>query len=75
MSENLGVNNIILEFKEDEITVKELIDKIAELYGEKFTELIENTPTIILVGGKLGDQNTRIKNESEVFFMIPYAGG
>ena len=63
--------NIILDFAESEITLKELIEKMIEIYGEKLRDM----PVMILVDGKRGELETKIKDGTNVVFMIPYAGG
>lgn len=63
--------NIVLDFAESEITLKELIEKMIEIYGEKLRDI----PVLILVDGKRGEPETKIKDGSNVIFMVPYAGG
>lgn len=76
ISETLGTEkNIMLDLSENDITLKELIDKLIEIYGEKLEKTFKNIPISILIDGKLGMLNAKIKDGSKVLFMIPYAGG
>ncbi len=62
------------------VTVKNLIDKIVELYGEKASEIIldpkkEKIKIVVIVDGKNGDLKTKLNERSKVVLLIPYGGG
>lgn len=61
-------------------TVKDLIDKIVELYGKKSREVMldskkQKIKIIVLVDGKRGELETKLSEKSKIVLMMPYSGG
>ena len=74
----LGVDkNVEVDLNEG-ATVMELIEKMAERYGEKFKRIIieiNNKKAIMLLDGKYADFETMLTDGDKLVFMLPYVGG
>jgi MoaD family protein len=75
----LGVKETLFEMSEDEATIKELIKKIAETYGDKALRIILKPETSILLNGQyvefLGGVDAKLSDGDRVAIIPLIAGG
>jgi MoaD family protein len=75
----LGVKETLFEMSEDEATIKELIKKIAEAYGDKALRIILKPETSILLNGQyvefLGGVDAKLSDGDRVAIIPLIAGG
>jgi molybdopterin converting factor small subunit len=74
-----GVNKLEVNIAE-EITVEELIEKMAKSLGERFKRAVVDPKTgelqvTALVDGKRGGLKTKLRDGATVVFVMPFAGG
>jgi MoaD family protein len=75
----LGVKETLFEMSEDEATIKGLIKKIAEAYGDKALRIILKPETSILLNGQyvefLGGVDAKLSDGDRVAIIPLIAGG
>lgn len=67
-----------VELKEKS-TVKDLLEKLTSIYGEKLARLIgdsENAFSVIVMSnGEIRKRNNQLKDKDELFLILPVSGG
>lgn len=75
----LGVKEALFEISEDEATIKGLLKKIAETYGDKALKIILKPETSILLNGQyvefLGGADAKLSDGDRVAIIPSIAGG